>query len=126
MDLQLLNIEQYWSIPRPPAIEELCDRMSHALCSEYHADSMPLRLKKGKSIQECLNVPAGLPYLKELEALYGRDLSWVRVRLGEAQVLTKGKSWLTLGDLVMFASEHPSRNGANRAIYKLLKDRNMI
>ncbi|MBM75345.1 MAG: hypothetical protein CMK59_08080 [Proteobacteria bacterium] len=126
MDLQILNIEQYWSIPNAPAIEEICQRMNHALCPDYHADSMPLRLKQGKSIQDCLKEAGQLPYLEELEALYGRDLSWIRVRLGEEQLLAKDKVWLTLGDLVMFASKRPSRSDTNRAVYKLLKDRKLI
>ena len=127
MDVHFPNIGKYWFIPQRPAIGEISMRLIHALSSEYSADKMPLKIKMGKTVQECLKTPSKLPYLQELEQLYLRDLSWIRVRIGQQQVLSiSEQSWMTLGDLVLFSSEHPSRDEVNRAVYRLLKERGKI
>ena len=127
MDVHFLNIGRYWLIPQKPAIRAISTRLIHALGSDYSANEVPLEIRKGKTVQDCLNMSAKLPYLRELEELYLRDLSWVRVRIGQQEVLEHSEqSWLTIGDLVLFSSEQPTRNDVNMAVYKLLKERGKI
>jgi hypothetical protein len=127
MENYSLNLCQYWSLPAASGIEEVSGRLMAALSTDYQPEAMKLQLARDRSLAELLAAPERLPFLRELEDLYLRDLSWVEARLGRPNVLDSvGEPWMILGDLIVFAAASPSRDEVSQAVYRLLKEKELL
>ena len=116
-----LVVLNYWKLPRSPMVSEIKNRLQ---CVYADQSSPPVWLSEPIDVPILaseLGLSDCLPYQKELELELETSLEWIRVRLGESEVLYFINSpWIIHGSCIFFSEQHPDIDTVREAVVATL------